>query len=70
MSEYEEHGANYCPECGVKLRDAWRVPLAAAPKESIVAVLTDDDEEDVIDGHVTVDQAVTVYLHATGGEES
>jgi hypothetical protein len=60
MSEYTELSAEYCPHCPTELRDAWHVPLAAAPKEPLVATLDD--------GHVEIDDSgLRVYLHAENG---
>lgn len=69
MSEYEEMDASFCPECGERLRDSWRVPLVAAPKTTLTATLLDEETDETavgFDGHVTVDTDVRVYLHDTG----
>jgi hypothetical protein len=61
MSEYSELQSAYCPACGEPVRDAWTVPVAAAPKTEFVANLDD--------GHVEVtDAGLRVYQHANGGE--
>ena len=62
MTDATDLQADYCPACGAPVRDAWTVPVAAAPKVEFVAALDD--------GHIELsDAGVRVYHHAEGGDE-